>query len=117
MLTLSLLALVLQASPVNGPVGPVYSGGDNQLAVRPPRRDATVVIDGLLDEPVWREAALLVGFSQFQPQDGVRAADSTEVLVWYSSTAIHFGIRAYEAAEHVRATLANRDKIDQDDNV
>jgi hypothetical protein len=117
MLTLSLLALALQASPPERPVGAVYSGRDKQLAVRPPRRDATVVIDGSLDEPVWREAASLVGFSQFQPQDGVPAADSTQALVWYSSTAIYFGIRAFEPAERVRATLANRDKIDQDDNV
>ena len=117
MLTLPLLALVLQASPVNGPAGAVYSGGERQLAVRPPRRDVTVVVDGSLDEPVWREAAMLVGFSQFQPQDGVPAADSAQALVWYSSTAIYFGIRAYEPAEHVRATLANRDRIDQDDNV
>jgi hypothetical protein len=37
MLTLPLLALVLQASPVNGPAGAVYSGGERQLAVKPPR--------------------------------------------------------------------------------
>ena len=115
MLMLSLFVLMLQASAV--PAGPVYNGRDKQLAVRPPRRETTVVIDGSLDEPVWREAATLVGFSQFQPQDGVPAADSTQVLVWYSSTAIYFGIRAYQPAGQVRATLANRDRIDQDDNV
>jgi hypothetical protein len=37
---------------------------------------------------------MLVGFSQFQPQDGVPAADSAQALVRYSSTAIYFGIRA-----------------------
>ena len=39
------------------------------------------------------------------------------MLVWYSSTAIYFGIRAYEAHGAVHATLANRDNIDSDDNV
>ena len=118
MLTFALLALMLQGTPTpEVAAGPVYNGRDKQLAVRPPRRDATIVIDGSLDEPVWREAAALVGFSQFQPQDGVPAADSTQVLVWYSASAIHFGIRGYEPTERVRATLANRDRIDQDDNV
>jgi len=75
------------------------------------------VVDGRLDEPVWRQAALLTGFSQFFPDDQVAARDSTEVLVWYSATALHVGIRAWAPAGTVRATLADRDKITQDDNV
>ncbi|HEX6600365.1 MAG TPA: carbohydrate binding family 9 domain-containing protein, partial [Gemmatimonadaceae bacterium] len=43
--------------------------------------------------------------------------DSTEVLVWYSPTAIHFGIRAYADPATVAATLADRDRIGSDDNV
>jgi hypothetical protein len=60
--------------------------------VRIPRVDAeaaSVVIDGALDEAAWRSAAVLAGFSQFSPQDGVPAADSTQVLLWYSSTALY----------------------------
>ncbi len=60
---------------------------------------------------------MLTGFSQFSPADGVPAADSTEVLVWYSPSAIHFGIRAYEAHGAVHATLADRDRIGADDHV
>ena len=67
--------------------------------------------------PVWAQAAILDGFSQFSPTDGVPAADSTEILVWYSPTAIHFGIRAYEAHGSVHATLADRDRIAADDHV
>ena len=76
-----------------------------------------MTVDGALDEPAWAQAAVLTGFSQFAPIDGVAAADSTEVLVWYSATAIHFGIRAFEAHGEVHATLADRDRIDADDNV
>ena len=63
------------------------------------------------------QAALLTGFSQFSPLDGIPAADSTEVFVWYSPDAVYFGIRAFEAARAVHATLADRDKIGADDNV
>src|SRR5690606_29349313 len=89
--------------------------------VQPPRIDASVEIDGRLDEAVWAQAATLSGFSQYSPADGRPADDSTTVLVWYSPTAIHFGVRAYERhgdpASTVRATLADRDRIFGDDNI
>jgi len=94
-----------------------YSGRDHQLDVPIPRLEADVVIDGDLTDPVWARAARLTGFSQYAPNDGVPAADSTEVLVWYSATAIHFGIRAFELHGRPTMTLANRDQIFDDDNV
>ena len=95
----------------------IYSGRENQINVKPPRIEADVTVDGALTEPVWQQAALLTGFSQFSPHDGIPAADSTQVLVWYSPTAVYFGIRAFEAHGAVHATLADRDKISADDNV
>ena len=98
--------------------GGIYVGREQQLHVSLPRVGAAEpVIDGSLDEPVWQQAALLTGFSQFSPSDGVPAADSTQVLLWYSATALYVGIRAYEAHGAVHATLADRDRIDADDNV
>src|SRR5438093_145137 len=95
----------------------IYSGRERQLNVRIPRFDADVVIDGDLGDSAWAHAALLTGFSQFAPNDGVPAADSTQVLVWYSPNAIYFGIRAFESHGRPTMTLANRDQIFGDDNV
>ena len=102
-----------------GPEEPpeVYYGRSGNLDVRPPRIEADITIDGALDEVAWGRAALLTGFSQFSPTDGVPASDSTEVLIWYAPGAIYFGIRAYEAHGEVHATLADRDKIGSDDFV
>src|SRR5437879_10324299 len=94
-----------------------YSGGDRQLAVQIPRCEADAVIDGDLSDSVWARAARLTGFSQYSPNDDVPAADSTQVLVWYSATAIYFGIRAFELHGRPTMTLANRDQIFGDDNV
>jgi hypothetical protein len=41
----------------------------------------------------------------FSPLDGIPAADSTHVLMWYSPTALYIGIRAFEAHGAVHATL------------
>ena len=95
----------------------VYSGRANETRVSIPRIETDIVVNGVLDEPVWQQAAVLTGFSEFSPQDGIPAADSSQVLVWYSPTAVYFGIRAFESHGEPHATLADRDKISSDDNV
>jgi Domain of unknown function (DUF5916) len=109
--TLAALAL-LQDSAL------VYNGRANRTHVDVPRIDSAITIDGNLDEPVWRHAARLTGFSQYQPVDGRPANEPTEVLAWYSADAIYFGVRAREIHGNVvRATHANRDNIDSDDQI
>ena len=98
----------------------VFSGVENQVRVPAPRLDPSsgpVRIDGVLDEEVWQQAAILTGFSQYSPVDGRAAENRTDVLVFYSPTTIYFGIRAHAAPGTVHATLANRDKIDADDSI
>jgi hypothetical protein len=95
----------------------VYLGTERNLRVDIPRVEATVEVDGRLNEPVWQQAARLTGFSQYAPDDGRPAGNETEVLVWYSPNAVHFGIRAHATPGSVRATLADRDHIDSDDQV
>src|SRR4051795_6812777 len=112
-----LLELLLVSSAAITDTSLVYNGRNGQLDVRIPQLEGDVAIDGKLTEPVWLEAAVLTGFSQFSPTDGVPAADTTEILVWYSPTAIHFGIRAYEAHGLVNAHLLDRDKIFTDENI
>jgi len=111
---LATLALLLPSDP---PKGGVFHGRQGQLDVSPPRLEQSVTVDGVLGEPAWGEAALLTGFSQFQPADQRASTDSTEVLVWYSPTAIHFGIRAFAPAGATNARLSDRDKISADDYV
>ena len=113
------VAVAPSPSPSPSPSGPPEAGGPPAAtAVSIPRvADAVARVDGRLDEPVWARAAVLRDFSQYLPNDDRPADDSTTVLVWYSPTAIWFGIRAYQDSAGVRATLADRDKISGDDYV
>ncbi len=87
-------------------------------AVSIPRVESEIVVDGVLDEAPWQGAAVLRSFHQYRPVDGRPAEDSTVVRVWYSPTAIHFGIVAFDRdPTGVRATLADRDNIGSDDQV
>ncbi|MEO8448353.1 MAG: DUF5916 domain-containing protein [Gemmatimonadota bacterium] len=111
-------AVLVLAFAMSQDSAPTFSGRGKQLTVSVPRVDTTVVVDGHLDEPIWGRAARLVDFSQYQPVDGRAAEEPTEVLVWYASDAIYFGIRAREVhGDVVRATRANRDNIGSDDQI
>ena len=112
---LPVLLAALQAA--QGPAGPVYHGRRGELTVAIPRIETEATVDGVLDEDAWSRAAVLTGFSQYMPVDGIAATDSTEVLAWYAPDGIWFGIRAFEPHGSVNATLADRDKIDTDDFV
>jgi hypothetical protein len=83
-----------------------------------PRLESTVLIDGNLDEPVWARATRLTGFWQYQPVDGRPAEEKTEVRVWYAPDAIYFGVIAGDRnPASIRATVADRDNIDNEDYV
>ncbi|MGH7498919.1 MAG: DUF5916 domain-containing protein [Gemmatimonadales bacterium] len=103
------LLLLLQGAVVEGKGSPTADI---------PRLDASIEVDGRLDEPAWSEATRLTGFWQYQPVDGRLAEEQTEVLVWYGPEAIYFGIIAHDRdPASIRATVADRDNIDNDDHV
>jgi hypothetical protein len=104
--------------PEAPPSRPEIVKGEGRPAVPIPRIEASVNVDGRLDEEAWASAARLGGFWQQQPVDGRPAEEQTEILVWYSPEAIHFGIIASDSQpETIRATMADRDNLDRDDTV
>jgi hypothetical protein len=110
-----LALLLLVQSAVSGAV---VEGKGSPTAEIPRLESAAVTIDGGLDEPAWAQATRLTGFWQYQPVDGRPAEEATEVLVWYAPDAIYFGIVAHDRVPaSIRATVADRDNIDNDDRV
>ncbi len=115
---LFLFAAPLAAQPyVHPTAAATYHGRTGQLDVKVPRTGVLPAVDGRLDDPAWKEAAVLTGFSQYSPVDRQPAEDSTEILVMYSDYAIYFGIRAFESHGAVAANLADRDRIGSNDHV
>lgn len=111
------MLLIVASLLINTDTTNVFHGRQGRVGLAPPRVDTAVVVDGVLSEAVWGRAAVLTGFSQYQPADRRPAVDSTEVLVWYSPTAIHFGIRAFAPPGATLTSLSDRDKIQSDDYV
>ncbi|HYV00270.1 MAG TPA: DUF5916 domain-containing protein, partial [Pyrinomonadaceae bacterium] len=75
------------------------------------------VIDGKLDDEVWKSAAVFKDFYQWRPSDSSPASARTEVLAGYDSRFIYFAFHAYDDPGKVRATVAKRDSIFDDDVV
>ncbi len=117
-MTLPLLALCAAVCLAPGGAGPdadslVFHGDRGELLVRAPRFDEVDIdVDGRLDEALWAEAALLTGFTQYEPVEGIQASEATEVRVLYTGDALYFGIRATDSApEEILARLGERDQV------
>lgn len=103
------LALAISGAP-NDTL--LFRGSAGELAVRAPFIETPAVsIDGHLDENAWARAALLIGFTQFEPVEGIPSTEETEVRVFYAGDAIYFAIRAQDSRpDQIRATLGERDR-------
>ncbi|PYS75983.1 MAG: hypothetical protein DMF66_17250, partial [Acidobacteria bacterium] len=82
-----------------------------------PRFDKPPVIDGKLDDDVWKQAAVLKDFYQTSPGDNVAPTAPTEVFVGYDSKFLYFGFHCFDDPSKVRATVAKRDEVFGEDNV
>jgi hypothetical protein len=80
------------------------------------RAQTPPVIDGRLDDEVWRNAPLLDGFVEMSPIEGVAAGERTEARVLYDDHAIYFGIRCFDShAAELRPRLGRRDYAPESD--
>jgi len=82
-----------------------------------PRFDKAPVIDGKLDEEVWQKAAVLKDFYQIQPGDNTPPSRPTEVLIGFDPKFLYIAFKATDEPDKVRATVAKRDSIFNDDYV
>jgi hypothetical protein len=75
------------------------------------------VIDGKLDDEVWKSATVFKDFYQWRPSDSAPPAERTEVFAGYDTRFLYFAFHAYGEPSKVRASVAKRDSIFDDDVV
>lgn len=80
--------------------------------------DRAPVIDGALDEDVWKDATLIDVFTQQEPSEGEPASERTEVRLLYDAGHLFIGVRAFDSdARRIIATEMRRDStrmLDED---
>jgi Domain of unknown function (DUF5916)/Carbohydrate family 9 binding domain-like len=82
-----------------------------------PRFQSPPIIDGKLNDDIWTSAAVFKEFYQTQPGDNIPPSRPTEVFVGYDSKFLYIAFHAFDEPGKVRATIAKRDDIFDDDYV
>lgn len=85
--------------------------------VKMPKFDKPPVIDGKLDDEVWKNATVLKDFYQVQPGDNIAPSKPTEVMLGYDARFLYIAFHCFDEPDKVRANIAKRDNIFNDDYV
>ncbi|MBI4454666.1 MAG: carbohydrate binding family 9 domain-containing protein [Acidobacteria bacterium] len=117
-----LLLCLLIASPGYGyGQGTAYgnAGTHGKKTIQAVRTELPVVLDGKLDEPVWWQAPVSLGFVQKDPKEGEPSTERTEFHVVYTSQTLYIGVICYDSnPQDILATERRRDNnLENDDTL
>ncbi len=127
-LVLFLLSSSVQANPLNklpkteGDETPVKKGKiaiptEKANPVKVAKFDKPPTIDGKLDDEIWKQATVFKEFVQIQPGDNIEASKPTEVYMAYDTKTLYIAFKAFDERDKIRATVAKRDQIFEDDYI
>src|SRR5713101_9520857 len=127
-IALSTLTSLAQPAPTTGSPAeskaaarPAKSGivlpPEKAQPVRLPVFEKPPVIDGKLDDDVWKQAVVLKDFYQVQPGDNIAPSKPTEVMLGRDAKFLYIAFHCYDEPDKVRANIPKRDRIFDDDYV
>lgn len=110
---------------VDGPPPPVLPemvarDADGRVTMRAMRLTAPLVIDGRLDDEIYRVVAAVGGFIQQNPEEGKLATEQTDVWIFFDAERIYVAARCWDSqpgrivANEMRrdnATVNNNDSL------
>lgn len=86
---------------------------DTKKQVEAVRIEKPITIDGVLDDPRWKDAPPATGFVQYDPYNGPPATEQTEVHILYDNVAVYIGAMMYDSApDSILTELGFRDAED-----
>ncbi|MBP7416639.1 MAG: carbohydrate binding family 9 domain-containing protein [Pyrinomonadaceae bacterium] len=124
------LSVCVAAQTTNG-TGPGISTDANTSAtggkvVIPPEKSKPInisktinppVIDGRIDEDVWKQAAVFKDFYQTGPGYNTAPSKPTEVYMMYDDHNLYIAFKCWDEKDKIRASVAKRDNVFGEDNV
>ncbi len=74
------------------------------------RTEEAPTIDGVLNDAVWEQAAVLTDFRQTDPDEGAPVSEPTQVRLLYDASHLYIGVRCYDSEpQRIVATQMRRD--------
>ena len=118
------LAAAQDGPPIDGPAPPtppevVARDARGRITVRAVELKEGLVVDGLLNEPIYSQVPALSDFVQQEPHEGEAATERTEVWIFFDERNIYFAARCIDSQpDRIVANEMRRDhtNILQDDN-
>ncbi|MCA1817704.1 MAG: carbohydrate binding family 9 domain-containing protein [Acidobacteria bacterium] len=95
--------------------GVITLPAEKSQPIRIARFDKAPAIDGKLDDEIWKHAAVFKDFYQVQPGDNIAPSKPSEAFIGYDSKYLYLAFHAYDDPSQVRARIAKRDNIFDDD--
>ncbi len=83
--------------------------------VKPVKVIVPPVLDGKLDDEIWQTAPSVTGFRTFVPDFEKPLGFKTEVVMAYDEDNLYFGFKCEDKPNLIKTSLAQRDKIRNDD--
>jgi uncharacterized protein DUF5916/cellulose/xylan binding protein with CBM9 domain len=68
-------------------------------------------IDGVLDEDIWNNVPIANEFIQFEPANGKKASQKTQVKILFDDAAVYFGAVMYDDPDSILMYLSKRDEF------
>ena len=85
--------------------------------VKVPKITAAPVIDGKLDDDIWKTAAVFKDFYQTSPGVNIAPSKPTETYLTYDEKNLYIAFKCWDEPDKIRATVAKRDDVFGEDNV
>ena len=111
--------------PIDGPPAPiapevVSRDAEGHVTVRAVRLAEPLVLDGLLQDPIYSQVRAISDFTQQEPHEGEPATERTELWIFFDATNIYFAVRCLDdQPDRIIGNEMRRDSnnIFQNDNV
>lgn len=97
--------------------GKVKAPPEKLLPIVIPKALTPPVIDGKLDEEVWKTAAVFKDFYQTGPGYNTPPSKPTEAYMLYDEHNLYIGFKCWDERDKIKATVAKRDDVFDEDNV
>ncbi len=90
---------------------------EKKRAIAVSKLTTPITIDGRLDEEAWKTAAVFKNFYNTAPGYNTEPSKPTEVYLMYDEHNLYIGFKCWDDKDKIRATVAKRDGLGNDDNV
>lgn len=93
-------------------------GKDAEKAIVAARLNSKIVIDGNIDDEAWSKVPAVSDFTQFDPEEGARPTERTEIKVLFDDDALYVSIMCYDSTPSaIQQQLTRRDRTSQSDRL